>query len=471
MRSPRPFPVRQLRDPRGVLLVLAVGAVLLPSCRSRRDAQPSAQVPPDLYRDVSTTDTTTLAHVGWRMLFTDPKLQALIDSGIANNLDLQVAQARIRQAEANVRQSTLGLFPSLSVTGQATTQKLADYQGGINEQVYQLSAASSWEVDLWGKLRGTRRAQLAALMQSEAYRRAVLTQVVAGIAGGYYTLLAYDQQLAITERTVTNRTQDVETMKVLKESDVVTGAAVVQSEANRYSAEVTIPDIQRSIRETENALCVLLGRPPGPIDRGTLDGQALPDTLRTGIPAQLLADRPDVQEAEYQLRAAYELVGVARTYFYPTLSITAAGGFASTDLGTFFDPGSVFANLVGGLTQPLFNQGKNRQRLRVAQAQQAEYLADFRAALLNAGEEVSNALYAYEAAARKMQLRGRQVEFLQRSVEYTRELLKYTSTTNYTDVLTSEQNLLAAELNGVSDRLQRLQAVVDLYRSLGGGTR
>lgn len=456
---------------RRLLLLLVVAAVLLPACRTQRDALPGVQVGPDLYRDVSTTDTTSLGHLGWRALFTDPQLQALLQEGIANNLDLQVAQARMKQAQANFRQSTMALFPSLSATGQVTRQQQADYQGGINEQIYQLSAASSWEVDLWGKLRGTRRAQLATLMQSEAYQRAVLTQVVAGIASSYYTLLAYDQQLAITERTVANRAQDVGTMKVLKESDVVTGAAVVQSEANRYSAEVTIPDIKRNIRETENALCVLLGRSPGPIVRGTLEAQILPDTLRTGLPAQLLADRPDVQEAEYQVRAAYELVGVARTYFYPTLTITASGGLAATDLDALFDPGSAFANLIGGLTAPIFNQGKNKQRLRVAQAQQEEYLADFRSTVLNAGVEVSNALYAYEAAGQKRELRGQQIDFLQRSVDYTRELLKYTSNTNYTDVLTSEQNLLAAELNGVGDQLQRLLAVVELYRSLGGGVR
>jgi outer membrane protein TolC len=293
--------------------------------------------------------------------------------------------------------------------------------------------------------------------------------LVSDIATDYYSLLAYDAQLQVTLKTVENRAQDVMTMKLLKESDVVTGAAVVQSEANRYSVEVTIPDWRQNIRETENALSILLGRNPGAIIRDSLNNQKVRMDLRTGLAAQLLANRPDVQEAEYQLRYYFELTNVAKTYFYPSLTITAAGGFSNASISQLFSATSLFGNIMGGLTQPIFNQGLNEQRFRVAQAKQEEYITAFKKALLTAGQEVSNALYNYQTATDKTKIRSQQISFLEKSVEFTKELLKYTVNTNYTDVLTSEQSLLAAQLSSVSDKVQQFQATVELYRSLGGG--
>jgi outer membrane protein, multidrug efflux system len=449
-------------------IILAI--VIISSCNTTKKYQ-REETDNKLYRGVNTTDTTSIAAIPWTQMFPDTALQSLIRQGLANNLDLQIAVARIKKAAANLRQSGQQLLPSLSGTATATEQKLSSAQGAgvLSNQSYELSLTSSWEADIWGKLRGTKRAYLNALLQSEAYRRAVQTQLIANIATNYYLLLAYDAQLAVTVKTVQNRTEDVETMKVLKESDVVTGAAVVQSAANRYSAEVTIPDLKQSIRETENAISILLGHAPDTVLRTSLEVQTINVDLKTGIPAQLLANRPDVQEAEYQLRYYFELTNVARTYFYPSLSITATGGLSGTSVSQMFNASSFFGSIVGSLTQPIFNQGLNKQRLRVAQANQEEYLATFRQTLLTAGQEVSNALYDYQAAVDKANIRSHQIEYLQKSVDYTKELLKYTTATNYTDVLTSEQSLLAAQLNSISDKLQQLQAVVTLYRSLGGG--
>ena len=262
---------------------------------------------------------------------------------------------------------------------------------------------------------------------------------------------------------------DVEVMKKLKESDVVTGAAVVQSEANRYSVEVTIPDLKQTIRVAENTLSILLGRNPGDIERDSLNNQQVWTGLQTGVPFQLLANRPDVQQAEYQLRYFFELTGAAKTYFYPTLTITAEGGFANGNISNLFNPGSLFGQVLAGLVQPVFNHGLNLQRLRVAQAQEEESLDTFKKTLLNAGMEVSNALSSYQTATDKLKIREQQIAFLQKSVDFTKELLKYSAHTNYTDVLTSEQSLLAAQLSSISDKVQQLQAVISLYRSLGGG--
>ncbi|MFT3704139.1 MAG: efflux transporter outer membrane subunit [Agriterribacter sp.] len=448
---------------------ILMSVIIFASCKVTQPYKtPTDSIPQTLFRDVNTTDSVTIANVPWKQLFTDTALLRLIEEGIQNNLDLKVAVARIKQAQANLRQSNAAFYPSIDAHATGTVQKPANNVQGAT-QIYQLYGSASWEADIWGKLRSAKRAALAALLESDAYKKAVQTQLVADIATNYYSLLAYDAQLQVTLRTVDNRAKDVETMKQLKQSDVVTGAAVVQSEANRYSAAVTIPDIRQNIRETENAISILLGRSPGEITRDSIVNEQVSSDLRTGLPAQLLANRPDVQEAEYQLRYYFELTNVARTYFYPSLTITAEGGLSNTSVSDFFNASSLFGNIIGGLTQPIFNQGLNRQRLEVAKAQQEEYFANFKKAILNAGQEVSNALYSYQAASDKMSIRSQQISFLEKSVDYTKELLKYTANTNYTDVLTSEQSLLAAQLSSIGDKLQQLQAVVELYRSLGGG--
>jgi outer membrane protein TolC len=258
-------------------------------------------------------------------------------------------------------------------------------------------------------------------------------------------------------------------MKLLKESDIVTGADLVLSQANKFSTEVTIPDIKQNIYTTENTLSVLLGRTPGLIERGSLDGQQIYYDIKTGVPASLLANRPDVMEAEYQFRYSFDMTNVARSYFYPSVTISANGGLSETDLSRLFDASTIFWNLAGGLVQPIFNQGVNNQRLKIAKANQEEFLAAFKQTLLNAGKEVANAMHEYQTASDKMTLRSSQIEYLGKSVDYTMDLLKYTSNTNYTDVLTSEERLLSAQLGSINDKLQQLRALVELYRSLGGG--
>jgi multidrug efflux system outer membrane protein len=296
----------------------------------------------------------------------------------------------------------------------------------------------------------------------------VQTQLIADIADNYYSLLALDAQLEITRQTVQNRIQDVETMKLLLEGDVVTGAAVVQSEANRYAAEVTIPDLQRSIREAENLLATLLGRVPSPIERGTLAGQDPPPPLLTGVPSQLLRNRPDVLQAEYAFESNFEFTNAARTYFYPSFTITANAGVTNTTISDIFSPTSVFASIVGGLAQPVFNQGLNRARLRRSEGLQQEYLYTYQQTMFTAGQEVSNALFSYQSAVDKANIRAKQLDALRKSVEYTQELLR-AGFANYTEVLTAQQSLLQAQLNGINDQLQQRQAVTDLYHALGGG--
>jgi outer membrane protein, multidrug efflux system len=448
------------------LLVLALG-----SCRFARPYPAPGVATADLYRGVAATDTHTLAALPWRELFADTTLQRLISTGIARNPDLQVAYTRIQQAQAYYRQSRAAFIPTLNADVGVTRTRLAEIQDFAqrgNTTQYRLGVSSSWEADIWGRLAGNQRASLASLLQTEAAARAVQTNLVATIANYYYLLLALDQQLAITQQTVVNWDTTVLTMRALKVAARVTEAAVVQSEAQRYAAAVTIPDLKQNIRETENALSILLGHAPTGIGRGTLAHQRPVAALRTGIPAQLLAYRPDVQQAELSFRASYELTQVARASFYPAVVLSGSASFSSLAFASLLDPAALAANIAAGLTQPLFNQRANRTRLAVARAQQQESLINFRNALLIAGQEVSDAISLYETSTEKVNVRSSQVSALERSVAYSQELLQY-GFANYTEVITARQSLLQAELSRVNDQLQQLQATVNLYRSLGGG--
>lgn len=444
---------------------------LFVSCKIIRPyVQPDSKTT-DLYRGQVASDTTTLANLSYTEIFRDTILQRLIREGIAQNLDLKVAYTRIQQSQAYYEQSRAAFLPAINSNAGVTESRLSDVQGiGINTHFtqYQLGISSSWEVDVWGRLRSSRKASLAVLLQTEAGARAIQTSLLSAVANNYYTLLALDEQLAITEQTVRNWDTTVTAMRALKEAARVTEAAVVQSEAQRYAAEVTIPDLRQRIRETENALSVLIGRPPGAIERGQLEEQQMIALLQTGVPAQLMAYRPDLQEAEYAYRNAFELTNVARTAFYPSLSITGSAGLSSSTLANLISPGALGASIGAALTQPIFNRRLNRTNLVVAQAGQEASFFNFRNTLLIAGQEVSDAISLHTTALEKMIVRRNQIIALQRSVDYTQELLR-NGFANYNEVITARQSLLAAELGSVLDKLQQLQAIVNLYRSLGGG--
>jgi outer membrane protein, multidrug efflux system len=453
-----------------IILIVGIAGILV-SCSTQRHYQRGTVSTDKLFGDTVVIDSATMANQHWRGLFTETSLQKLIQEGLDNNPDLQVAIQKVVEAEAYFSQGKASLLPSISANGKGTYVRNSEsvYPNGPREvNTYQLSAEASWEIDLWGKLRSSKRAAYANLLASDAGRKAVQTRLISSIASAYYTLAGLDAKLAITQQTVKNNIDLVETIKVLKENGKVTGAAIVQSEAARYAAEVTIPDLQQQIREAENALCLLLGRVPGTVERGKIDEQTLPSILKTGVPAQLLDNRPDVMQAEYAVMGAYETTNSARAYFYPALTLTASTGFVAADLNELLDPTSFAANVVGGLAQPIFNKRANSTRLKVAKAQQEEALISFRNTLLKAGQEVHNTLGLYESSVQKTALRKLQLDALIKSVDYTKELLTYGSAT-YTEVLNAQTSLLSAQLNSVNDQLQQLNAVVTLYRALGGG--
>tara|TARA_R110002124_G_scaffold114915_2_gene270489 strand:- start:1209 stop:2123 length:915 start_codon:yes stop_codon:yes gene_type:complete len=301
-----------------------------------------------------------------------------------------------------------------------------------------------------------------------AAHQAVKTRLISQIASNYYLLLALDQQHKITEETIENRKKSLQTIQALKEAGNVTQVAVDQTAAQLYNAQALLIDIEKNIFRTENAFAILLGKPATHIDRSYLGNQTLTRDLNIGLPAHLLANRPDVLAAEFRLMNTFELTNVAKSSFYPSLTLTGTGGLQSLEFKEWFSSGSLFATLVGGITQPIFNKRRIRTQYEVAKAQQEESLLNFKKTLLTAGQEVSNALYEYEAETKKYEFRQNEVESL-RKAELNSEILLNNGFGTYLDLLTARQNALNAELNTIDNKLQQLQAVVELYRALGGG--
>ncbi|GBU07382.1 channel/filament proteins [Bacteroidales bacterium] len=450
------------------LLLLSLG---LGSCSTRK-AYKNPDLPENIFRvEEISNDTNSIANIPWQRYFSDQDLQNLIKEGINNSFDLQIALSRIQQAEANLGQAKAAFFPNLMLSAQARQDRFStdDSFLPLHTESYSLGVSSSWEADIWGKLSKQKKGAYAQFQGSQAFKNLVQTSLIANIASTYYTLLAMDEQLRVSNESIDLLKETVGTMIALKESAILNAAAVEQSKALLYATQVSIPDLESQIRKLENALCLILGREPGGIERGDIRHQYLSSDMDYGIPTQLLAKRPDVKQAEYAFRAAFEATGVAQANLYPAVNISGMLGFASKDgVEMFFKPHNIVANLIGGLTQPIFAKKQLTSRVKIAKAQQEEALLNFKKAVLNAGNEVSDALYSYESSMRKNQTRQLQVQASETSVYFTQELLKY-GDANYTEVLNAQQNLLQANIGQVNDKLQQLQAAVSLYRALGGG--
>ena len=448
-------------------------AALLSSCHIYKKYERPEVDANGLYRDpVSMTDTlvsdtANMANLPWEEVFTDPKLQDLIRTGLERNTNLQTALLQVSEACASLMTSRLAYLPSLNLTPQGG---ISSFDGSKGSWTWSAPVAASWQLDLFGGILNSKRAARVALEQSEAYRQAVQTQVVASIATYYYTLLMLDKQLEITEETVVLWKENVETMKALKEGASVNEAAVVQSEANYYAVVASVSSLKDQIRQTENALSLLLRQAPQQIERGTLDEQHLPDEIKAGVPIQLLANRPDVKVAEMTLASMYYNTNSARAAFYPSITISGSAGWTNSAGSMIVNPGKVLLSALGSLTQPIFNRGANIARLKIAKAQQEEAMLAFEQAILNAGAEVSNALSQYETATQTLEQRILQINSLEKSVEYTQDLLSF-GTSTYLEVLTAQQSLLSAQLSGVSDQFSQMQALVTLYQALGGGVK
>lgn len=412
-------------------------------------------------------DTANFGNLPWREVFTDPQLQALIEQGLENNVDLLNAALNVKMVEAQLTAAKLAFVPSFTFSPQGT---LSSWDGSKTTKTYSLPVQASWSLDLFGNLLSQKRSAQTALLATKDYQLVVKTQVIANIANMYYTLLMLDRQLEIVNEMsgVTKETWDM--MKGLKElSAGYNSTSVSSAEANYYSVLAQAADLKRQIRETENSLSLMLGQSAQAIKRGRLEDQNLPSKFSTGIPLQMLNNRPDVHYAEMSLAQCFYNVQTARSRFYPSITISGSGAFTNSSGAGIVNPGKWLLSAVGSLVQPLFMNGQLIAGLKVAKAEQEQAYNTWQNVVLQAGNEVSNALVLYNTSDERSRLEQKQVAALRRAVEDTK-MLYHDRSSNYLEVITAETNLLNAELTKVADDFYKMQAVVNLYQALGGGT-
>ena len=459
------------------LLHLISAVFFLSGCSVTQNYQRPDIITDSLYNNTSAADSANISNISWEKIFNDSTLISLIRTGLSNNPDLKIAIERIKESEAYLKQSGADKLPTLDLTVGSSVSRLSKNSlEGSNPDVpdplanYRAGFYSTWEADLWGKLNSAQKGAYAELLKSKDLKKAVQTRLIANIATGYYSLLRYNSDVSITELTIINREEDLETMKALKKAALVTEAAVKQSEAQVYGAKVLLPQLKKLINITENSLNLLLGRMPQKIVSGDLENspQLYIDTL-IGYPSQLLINRPDVMASEQSLISAFQNSNVARANFYPKFSITAALGLESFDAGKLFlFPGSIFANAFGQIIQPVFDKRKNRTQLEVSLARQQSAAYSYKLSFLTAVSEVSNALVNYKLSTEIIDLYSKEKNSLETALEYSRELLK-NGYADYLEVLRAEDFLLRSRFNYSNARLEQLHSGVELYRSLGGG--
>lgn len=456
------------------LLTIMSATLLLSSCGLYNKYERPDVNTTGLVRDTASVsdtlavrDTANFGNLPWREVFTDPQLQALIEQGLENNVDLLNAALNVKMVEAQLTAAKLAFVPSFTFSPQGT---LSSWDGSKTTKTYSLPVQASWSLDLFGNLLSQKRSAQTALLATKDYQLVVKTQVIANIANMYYTLLMLDRQLEIVNEMsgVTKETWDM--MKGLKElSAGYNSTSVSSAEANYYSVLAQAADLKRQIRETENSLSLMLGQSAQAIKRGRLEDQNLPSKFSTGIPLQMLNNRPDVHYAEMSLAQCFYNVQTARSRFYPSITISGSGAFTNSSGAGIVNPGKWLLSAVGSLVQPLFMNGQLIAGLKVAKAEQEQAYNTWQNAVLQAGNEVSNALVLYNTSDERSRLEQKQVAALRRAVEDTK-MLYHERSSNYLEVITAETNLLNAELTKVADDFYKMQAVVNLYQALGGGT-
>ena len=409
--------------------------------------------------------TSSLADLKWEELFTDASLRKLITRALEANTDLNVARLKVEEARASLSAAKQAYLPSAQLDLEGA---LSSFDGSKPTKTYSLGASASWELDFFGKLTNAKRRERAALEQSEAYRQVVQTQLIATVAESYYTLLMLDEQVAVTTETVESWKEYIRSLKALMRAGQADRVTVNQAEASRLDAEASLLDLKQQVTETENTLCALLFWTPQPVARGTLGEVDFPESLSVGVPLNLLANRPDVWQAEAVLKQAFYATNQARSSFYPSVTLSGSAGWTNSGGALVTNPGAWLLQAVGSLVQPLFQRGQLMANLKISKAQQEEAKLAFQQTVLNAGSEVSNALSLYQTTAEKTSARQLQVESAEKGAEYTKELFNL-GTSTYLEVLSAEQSLLSARLSQVSDHFDSMQAVVSLYQALGGG--
>lgn len=454
------------------VILFALIAVMASSCSIyRKYHRPEdIQVNTDsLYRAeliADPADTSSFGSMPWEELFTDPYLKNLIDSALVNNTDLQTAILRVEQAQAGLYSAKWAYSPSLNLSPQGSVSSIDGNKATFG---YNLGGAVSWDIDLFGSLLNAKREAQATLLQQDAYRQAVQSQIIATVATSYYALLMMDEQVRISDESVVIWREQVRTLEAQLRVGTVNENAVTQARANLYGLEASNAQLKQQQKETENALCALLGRVSGTIDRSTLAEQVLPETVSAGIPLQLLSNRPDVYQTEMALAAAYYTTNQARSAFYPKLTLSGSAGWTNSLGQAVSNPAGVLLNAVAQLAQPIFNKGQLKANLKVSKAEEEIAKLNYKQTILNAGQEVNDALFAIETAGIMLEKHQAQCTDLERTVQTADLLYRKSAYGSYLELLTARQSLLNAQLSVVSDKYNQLANTVTLYKALGGG--
>lgn len=447
-------------------IIILCAVALTASCGIYKPySRPEVQTENLYGAEYETADTTSLADLDWREIFTDKQLQSLIEEGLKNNSDIQSAHLRVEEAAAALKSARLSFLPSFNF---APNGGVSSFDNSAGTWTYSVPLAASWQIDIFGGVNNAKRKAKATYLQSREYRQAVRTQLISGIATYYYTLLMLDSQYEVTKQTAESLQKSAETMAAMMQAGMANRAGVAQLEAASFSAHAALYDLSHSIREVENSFCTLLGHTPHDIVRGSLEEQTFPESLATGVPVRLLSNRPDVRAAEFSLMQAFYATAAARSALYPTLTLSGTLGWTNSAGSIIVNPGKLLMATTGSLVAPIFNGGKARAQVKIAKAQQEEARLAFQQSLLNAGAEVNNALSKCQTARAKRDWREQQIAALESAYESTELLMKHGSTT-YLEVLTAQQNLLSGRISQISDRFEEIQGTINLYQALGGG--
>jgi outer membrane protein, multidrug efflux system len=438
--------------------------------------QPAAATPapPPAAATTANTNASTVTSIGdekWWDVFQDKELQDLIRTALKNNYDVRIAATRVLQAQAQLGITRADQFPTLTGGGNISSVRnptigpIPAYEITLGE----VAASASWNVDFWGRYRRATEAARATLLANEWAQRAVIATLVANVASSYFQLRQLDRQLEISKSTLASRADSLNLTKTLEEHGISTLLDVRQSEQLVYTAGAEIPDLERQIQQQENAISILLGNNPGQIPRGLkLTEQPHSPEVPVGLPSALLERRPDIREAEQNLVAANAQIGVARAAYFPQISLTGSAGYESAKLTDLFQGPAGVWTLAGSLVQPIFEGGRLKSGVNLAEAQHEQLLLTYQQTIQGAFRDVSNALIAYQKY-REFRIQEQQLVDSAQDAAHLSEIRFKAGTADYLEVLTNETNSFSAELNLAQAEGNELIALVELYQALGGG--
>jgi len=435
--------------------------------------RPMVETPP-LWR-FEEKEAKEAANAPWWEQFDDPVLNEVIQAGLKENMDVRIAVARVEEFMGRYRTTRASLFPQVGVGASAGRIRVTEEtptpfpsNGKNPANDFQIFVNASWEIDLWGKLRRATEAARADLVGTEEGRRAIVLTLVASVASAYVNLLNLDMQLEIAKRTVKSREESYNLFQIRFRGGVISDLELNQVKSEYEQALSTVPFIEKAIAQQESGLTVLLGRNPGPVPRGkTIDELVLP-AVPAGLPSDLLVNRPDIRQAEQELIAANARIGVARSQYFPAISLTALFGTASTDLSGLFSGPAKIWSFVAPLTAPIFTAGAIRGQVKSAEAVQKQSLLRYRQSIQVAFRDVEDALIDQKRTRQQLEIQARQVESLRDYARFAR--LRFDNGyTSYIEVLDAERSLFSAELSHAQTKGSLFQALVNLYKAMGGG--